>query len=596
MTSATAISAAIDAAIRKAAGLAQSGRLREAIDVLQGDRAAMTHPAGCNVLGMLLMQAGATGPALDYFERAVVLAPGFADAHSNRGAALQQLGRLEEALAAYRVTLRVAPGHLNALVNSGNVLKLLGRYDEALAAFDRALSLRPDLAEAALKRAYVQMAREDHAAALADFERVTRLQPKNSEAALGRVSALVAFKRFDEALAGVERILAARPTDTDAAVVRGQILVELDRPAEALGLAEGLLGRGLGGSKAEIVRAGALWRLGRRTEAVTAAEAAMHRHPADVQIRQALSNYYLGTGDFAHGWEAYEFRAGTFDRRQESFEKLAPRWTGEDLASKTILVFAEQGIGDTIQFVRFLVDLHARGAKVKALVQPALLVLVRSLPVVVAWFDRVGDVGSFDYHIPLLSLPRVFGTAIDSIPAAVPYLTPDRQAVAAWQARIGSAGTRIGVVWQGNPRYGADRYRSPPLKHFAPLAAVPGVRLISLQAMHGLDQLENLPDGMTVETLGDKITANPEGVSEIAAAMAALDLVVSSDTAMAHLAGALGRPVWVALSDDPDWRWLFDRPDSPWYPTMRLFRQKERGDWAGVFAEMADALGKRAGA
>ncbi len=596
MTSAAGTTAAVDAAIRKAASLAQQGRLREAIDNLQRDRAAMIHPAGCNMLGMLLMQAGATGPALDYFERAVVLAPGFADAHCNRGAALQQLGRLEEALAAYRVALRVAPGHLNALTNSGNVLKLLGRNDEALQAFDRALALKPDLAEAALKRAYVQMEREDHAASLRDFETVLRLQPKNSEAALGRVSALVSLKRFDEALSGADGILAARPADSDAAVVRGQILVELDRPAEAIDLAEGLLGRGLGGSKAAIVKTGALWRLGRRAEAIAAAEEAMRRHPGDVQIRQALSNYYLGTGDFAHGWEAYEFRAGIFDRRQESFEKLAPRWTGEDLAGKTILVFAEQGIGDTVQFVRFLVDLHARGAKVKALAQPALLSLVRSLPVPVAWFDRTGEVGSFDYQIPLLSLPRVFGTGIDSIPAAVPYLTPDRQAVAAWQARIGSVGTRIGVVWQGNPRYGNDRRRSVPLKHFAPLAAVPDVRLISLQAVHGLDQLEHLPDGMTVEALGDKITANPEGVSEIAAAMAALDLVISSDTAMAHLAGALGRPVWVALSDDPDWRWLFERTDSPWYPTMRLFRQTVRGDWARVFAEMADALGKRAGA
>ena len=588
-----AASAAVAAAIRRAAGLAQQGRMREAIDALQGDGAAMAHPAGCNLLGMLLIQAGAVTPALSCFDRAVALAPGFADAHCNRGVALQQLGRLDDALAAFRAALKAAPGHLNALVNSGNVFKLLGRNDEAVHAFDRALALKPDLAEAVLKRAYVQMEREDHAASLKDFETVLRLQPASGEAALGRVAALTSLKRFDEALSGVDGILAARPADSDAAVVRSQILVELDRPAEALDLAERLLSQGLGGSKAEIVRAAALWRLGRRAEAIAAAEEAMRRHPGDVQIRQALSNYYLGTGDFAHGWEAYEFRAGTFDRRQESFEKRAPRWTGEALAGKTILVFAEQGIGDTIQFVRFLARLHAAGAMVKVLVQPALVSLVRSLRVPVTWLDRAGEVGSFDYQIPLLSLPRVFGTGIDSIPAAVPYLTPDPHAVAAWQARFGSAGIRIGVVWQGNPRYGNDWRRSVPLRHFAPLAAVPGVRLISLQAVHGLDQLATLPAGMTVETLGEKITANPDGVSEIAAAMAALDLVVSSDTAMAHLAGALGRPVWLALSDDPDWRWLLGRVDSPWYPTMRLFRQKERGNWDGVFAEMADALSER---
>ena len=177
-----------------------------------------------------------------------------------------------------------------------------------------------------------------------------------------------------------------------------------------------------------------------------------------------------------------------------------------------------------------------------------------------------------------------------------PYLAPEPEKIAAWRERIGGQGFRIGVVWQGNPRYGVDHRRSVPLRHFAPLAALPGVRLYSLQAVHGLDQLDALPEGMAVEQLGEKITANPDGVSEIAAAMAALDLVVSSDTAMAHLAGALGRPVWVALNDDPDWRWLFERADSPWYPTMRLFRQSVRGDWDGVFAEMADALKERIGA
>ncbi len=365
--------AAAEAAIGRAAGLARSGRMREAIDLLQRDPAAMAHPAGCNVLGMLLMQAGASAPALAAFDRAVALAPGFADAHSNRGVALQQLGRLEEALAAFQAALRSAPAHVNALTNSGSVLKLLGRNDEAVQAFDRVLSLKPDLAEAVLKRAYVHMERQDHEAALADFARVMRLEPGRSEAALGRVSALISLRRFDEALAGTDRIIAARPDDADAAVARGQLLTELDRPADALDLAEGLLKRGRGGSKAALVRATALWRLGRRAEAIAAGEQAMRTYPADMQIRQALSQYYLATGDFAHGWEAYEFRADAAARRQDSIEKKAPRWRGEDLAGKTILVFTEQGIGDTIQFARFLSRALERGARVKVLVQSSLL-------------------------------------------------------------------------------------------------------------------------------------------------------------------------------------------------------------------------------
>jgi tetratricopeptide (TPR) repeat protein len=587
--------AAVDAALAKAAALARSGRPRAAIEMLERDRAASRHPVGCNALGTLLSQSGSAEPALGWFDKAVALAPSFVDAHNNRGVALQQLGRLPEALAAFRRALDIAPGHLNALMNSGNVLQLLGHDTEALQVFDRILAAKPDLAEAALKRAYVHMARKEHTDSLHDFETVLRLQPGHGGAAFGRVSALISLRRFEEALTVIDAMLATRPGDGNARVARGQVLIELDRAAEALALAEDLLARGQGGSKAEIIKAAALWRLGRHAEAMTVASDAGRRHPTDVQINQALSQYYLGTGDFAHGWDAYEFRAGTFDAKQAPLEKLAPRWAGEDVAGKTVLVFSEQGIGDTIQFARFLIDLSSRGARVKALVQPTLLSLVRSLPVAVEWFDQAGAVGGFDYQIPLLSLPRVFGTRLESIPARVPYLTPAPEKVADWRAAIGDHGFRVGVIWQGNPRYAQDHRRSVPLRHYAALAAAPGVRLISLQAMHGLDQIDHLPEGMTVETLGDKITANPDGVAEIAAAMAAVDLIVSSDTAMAHLAGALGRPVWVALSDEPDWRWLFERDDSPWYPTMRLFRQTTRGDWQGVFATMATTLKEKVG-
>jgi hypothetical protein len=174
----------------------------------------------------------------------------------------------------------------------------------------------------------------------------------------------------------------------------------------------------------------------------------------------------------------------------------------------------------------------------------------------------------------------------------VPYLVADDARVRKWRERLGD-GYRIGINWQGNPKYPSDRLRSIPLAAFAPLAAIEGVRLISLQAQHGLDQLASLPPSMTVETLGEEIVANPDGFRDMAAVMANLDLLVTSDSAPAHLAGAMGRPVWVALRDRPDWRWLIEGSESPWYPTMRLFRQRRRGDWAGVFAEIAAALSER---
>ena len=352
--------------------------------------------------------------------------------------------------------------------------------------------------------------------------------------------------------------------------------------------------RGLGGSKAEIVRAAALWRLGRRDEAIAAGEEAAPHHPDDVQIQQALSQHYLGTGDFARGWADYEFRAGTFDRKQAGDRDAGaaldrrgrlparPSWSSPNRASATP---SSSPASSSI--------LHERGAKVKALVQPALLGLPGRCPRRSNGSTGSAQVGALRLQIPLLSLPRVLGTGIDSIPATVPYLAPDAAAVAAWRtgsAMRASASASSGRAIRATATTATARCRC---KFFAPLARLPGVRLISLQAVHGLDQLATLPEGMAVETLGDRITANPEGVSEIAAAMAALDLVVSSDTAMAHLAGALGVRVWLALGDDPDWRWMLERADSPWYPTMRLFRQKARGDWAGVFAEMAAALGER---
>jgi hypothetical protein len=201
----------------------------------------------------------------------------------------------------------------------------------------------------------------------------------------------------------------------------------------------------------------------------------------------------------------------------------------------------------------------------------------------------------FDYYVPLLSLPHRLATRRETIPAEVPYIFADQAKAVAWRARLGAQGFKVGVAWQGNPEHPSDHLRSVALAAMAPLAAIPGVRLISLQARHGLHQLAALPVGMAVEDLGPAIGDNPDGMAEIAAVMAGLDLVVTIDSAVAHLAGALGRPVWLALMADPDWRWQLKGEASQWYPTARLFRQQKPGDWSGVFAAMADALAERAG-
>jgi tetratricopeptide (TPR) repeat protein len=581
-------------AVNRAFALARNGRVREAAVKLAHDPGAMASPLGRNARGVLLMQAGDTDAALAEFDHAVALEPGFADAHANRGAALQRQEQLDAALAAYETALCFAPTHANAAFNRGNVLKLLNRPVASLKAFDAVIAARPGFAEGYINRARIHGELRDHEAALADFERALSLQPSRADAAMGRVSALVELRRFDDALAAIDAVLAAEPANGDATLIRAQILIELERESEALTVTERFTGAaGPTGSKAGILRSFALWRLNRRAEAVEVGIEVARHFPDDRQTHQSLAQFCLALGDFERGWAEYEYRSETFDPRQAAIERQAPRWRGENLADRTILVSAEQGLGDTIQFLRLLPFLHARGASVKALVQPALLSLARSLSTPVTCFDHLDNVGNFDFQIPLLSLPCVLGIRMETIPKAVPYLAADPGKVALWDERL-AADDRlcVGIAWQGNPAFRNDRRRSVPLRFFAPLAKIPRVRLISLQAVHGLDQLTTLPGGMSVETLGDAITANPDGMAEIAAVMANLDLVISSDTAVAHLAGALGRPVWLALSDDPDWRWLFDRRDSPWYPTMRLFRQKNRGDWSSVFAGIAAALGE----
>ena len=586
--------AAINRALNSAAALARAGRPHEAVAALQAENDALKHPAGYDALGVLHMQIGSVESALGCFDMAVGLAPGFADAHSHRGAALQQLGRLDDALAAYDSALRAAPNHLGALMGSANLLKRLDRHPEAIAMYSRVLALKGDSIDAVLGRAATEGALNDYDAALRDFDLALRLDPRRSEAILGRLAALTGLGRFQEAISGADRFLAANPANVEAEVLKSQILLDLDRLPEALRLADSLLRRGLGHSRPYHVLSAVLWALGRRAEAIALAEEAARIYPTDVKAHRRLAGLRLASGDFRGGWDEFEFR----DRRvppdiAAKFHALAPQWNGEPIAGRTIFVFAEQGLGDTLQFIRFLIGLERRGASVKALVQPALRRLVRSLPASIDWVDSESEVGRVDYQVSLLSLPRLFGTEIATIPAAVPYLAPPPDLIATWRERLNTDGFRVGIVWQGNPRFVSDQSRSAPLQHYAPLAAVPGVRLVSLQGVFGLNQMDALPAGMAVELLGEKISDNPDGMTEIAAVMASLDLVVCSDTAIAHLAGALGRPVWIALSVDPDWRWLLDRNDCPWYPTAHLFRQKRRGDWAGVFSEMARQLADR---
>lgn len=455
--------------------------------------------------------------------------------------ALAGEGRHAEAVAAYDAALAADPANGAAHANRGTALQALGRLDEALAAQERAVALLP----------------------------------RSPPAQFCRANALRALGRGGEAVAAYDAALALDPNYAAAWTNRGNTLLDMGRAGEAAQSHDRAVALSPGNAGAHLNRANALRDSG-------ALEAALDGYARAIALQPDLAEAYwnrglthLLRGEFGPGWRDYEWRKqinNPVGAREFSF----PLWRGEDLTGKTILVHAEQGLGDTIQFCRYLPWLSSRGARVLFAPQKSLAHLMRSLGAEIV----DADTARADYHVPLLSLPLFAG----HIPNAIPYLAADPARVAAWKARLGS-GFNIGICWQGATGV-QDIGRSLPLKAFAPLAALPGVNLISLHRGTGESQLADLPQVIAFPDLD----GGGDAFADTAALIASLDLVVTSDTAIAHLAGALGAPTWVALKQVPDWRWLMNRDDSPWYPGMRLFRQTAPGDWTGVLARVAESV------
>jgi tetratricopeptide (TPR) repeat protein len=400
--------------------------------------------------------------------------------------------------------------------------------------------------------------------ALASFVRALGLKPDSAEFHSSRATALMELNRLQEAVTGFDRALALDPGYTPAHVSRGVGLMLLKRLEESL---------------ASLDRAAAL----------------------DAGSADAFNNrgmVQLLAGRYPEGWADYEWRwkAKSFAAQRPNVD--APLWQGEDLAGRHILVFCEQGLGDAIQFVRYVRLLAERGAKVTFLTWPSLVRLLKPLAKNAEIVSEIEENTRFDFQCPLLSLPHRCGTDSRSIPSEVPYLAAEPDRIESWKPVIGGHGFRIGIAWQVKRDATQTLHRlrrAFPLAELLPLARLPGVRLISLQKEHGLEQMQDLPAGMTVETLGDGFDSGPDAFLDSAAVMSHLDLILTADTSTAHVAGALGRPVWLMLKYVPDWRWQLDRDDCPWYPTMRLFRQDIDGDWRSVVAKVERELRTRLG-
>lgn len=474
--------------------------------------------------GKVLALSGDILSAAESFRRSVNCNPHLVEAQFNRGAALMQLNRRDDAQEAFRVTLRLDAQHAPAHNNLAILLHAAGRRSEARQHYERSLHSDPAFLAPRYNLGTLLQETGETDAAAAEFEAVLAADPHYAAAWTNLGNCLLSRNRISQAISCYDRALALRPRD-----------------------------------------ASALWNRG---------------------IAQ------LTTGNLLEGWTGYEER---FAVRRSALDRAfpVPVWKGESLAGKRILVHAEQGLGDTLQFCRYIPMLAAAGAKVYFECQPALLPLLGSLAGGAVLIPRrpsrgaasVEDLPETDFHIPLLSLPAVFVTSLDTIPAVSSYLQSAAERRTHWHQRLAplKEKLRCGIVWQGNPKHRNDHLRSIPAEALRPLSRMPGVALVSLQYRCAA------PDGLAALDLGHELGE----FDDTAALIQSLDLVISVDTSIAHLAGALGQRIWTLLAYAPDWRWMLERGDSPWYPTMRLFRQPGPGDWPGTVANVAAALAEQ---
>ena len=505
------------------------------------------------------------------------------EAYFQRGVQLHSAGRLAEAEQVYRQVLAASPDHADSLHMLGVIATQCGQPQASLICIDRAIALKPSAAMFHVNRGAALLALRQLDAALAGCQQALRLKRNGAEAHQVMGHALSDLGRPEEAVAAYRAALRYKPNLPEAYNDLGLALRQAGQLEEALVTLRQAVKHAPTDAAAQGNLAGVLKELARLADAAAGYRAALRQHPDDPVLHHNLGVALLLAGKSEQGWQEYEwrFRAGAV----QIPTCAQPRWDGENLAGRRLLIRAEQGLGDTIQFCRY-VPIAAQCGEVVLEVQPGLRRLIDG----VLDERQIVTVGEplppFDVWCPLLSLPHLLGMAAP----APPYLNTDADRVAAWRSRIGTHGRRIGIAWQGNPASAAERGRSVPVREFLPLAQVSGVRLISLQKHHGVDQLASLPQGLHIETLGEDFDSGSEAFLDATAVMQCVDLIVTSDTSVAHLAGALGRPVWVALQHVPDWRWLLEGETCVWYPTMRLFRQPKRGDWASVFAKIAACL------
>jgi tetratricopeptide (TPR) repeat protein len=530
-------------------------RLHEALASL--DRACVLRPDladACNNRAIVLAGLNRPQDALESFDRALALGSAGADIYNNRGNALTALGRWDEALAAYDEALRRDPRSAAAHCNRGRALRNLKRPAEALESFTSAIALAPDYAEAFNNRGNALTDLDRIVDASSDYAMAIALKPDLQPAHCNHGRVLWTLGRLDEALVSLDRALGLDPYCADAHNIRGNVLADL-----------------------------------RRTEQALAA------YDRAIELKPDLDDAYwnkslvlLQLGRFEAGWPLYEWRKRSHGAAARNYDQ--PLWLGDfDVSEKTLLLYHEQGLGDTLQFCRYIATLRQRCAKLIVVVQQPLLALVRTMAPEALVITDDDPLPPFDCHIPMLSVPLALGATLATIPSPRPYVGAEPELRAKWNARLpDSAKPRIGVVWSGNPGHRNDRHRSIPFETMQPLLGLDAC-WVSLQKEIRSSEADAVARSGNLLFFGDRLG----DFTDTAALIDLMDLIVTVDTSVAHLAGAMGKPVWIMLPFNPDWRWMHDRGDSPWYPSARLFRQDAIGDWTGVMRRVQAELALR---
>jgi len=537
--------------------------------------------------GIILHNRNQFSEAILSFKQAIEINPDYLDAHVSLGNSLHEIENFEEAITCFEIALNINPNNFITYFNLGNAYFSISNFTKSIACYDKAILLNPLYVKAYNNRGNAHKEKKNFDLALDDYDKAISLDSNYAEAYLNKGNLLQEIDKLDDAIVFYNKAITSIPNNNIATYSnKGNALLKQNKFQEAIDYYDLSISLNPNFAEAYLNKGNAFLHIKLISSALENYNKATSLKPDDAELNWNKAHLHLLIGEFAKGWELYEWRWLTKDINKFKRNFLQDCWLGQNsISGKTILIYSEQGLGDTIQFCRYIKMVSNLGAKVIFEVQPPLIKLLKNLSGVSILIAQGDPIPYFDYHCPLMSLPLAFKTDLFSIPSSSYYLSCELNRKLYWLEKFKPKTFKIGICWQGSKGSKIDVGRSFNLHHFEKISKLSNIELISLQKGYGEEQLDNLPVGMKITRLSSEFDSDGAFL-DTAAIMSTVDLVITSDTAAAHLAGALGVNVWVVLKFVPEWRWMLDRIDSPWYPSMRLYRQQKLDNWSDVFDQI----------